>query len=216
MAFENVLKPYHTTEQWLRWIDELSEQNYVLIDDFLNAEDYLNIRNFFINHLDDFSPAGIGALGQNQVVKSIRGDVTYWLDSKRDEQLQNFWQLVEESLSTLNRYCYLSLSGFEFHLAHYAPGQGYDRHIDQFDQRSNRMISIVIYLNENWQPGDGGELQLIDAHGKAKVIAPLRNRLMMFKSADVPHEVLPANTSRYSLTGWLLYRPAVLGSIFKE
>lgn len=214
MAFVNVLKPYYTPEQWLNWIDELSEQNYVLVNDFLKPEDYKKIISFFFEHLSDFRQAGIGALGQNQIVTSIRGDATFWLDSKRDDQLQSFWQLVDESLNMLNRYCYLSLSGYEFHLAHYAPGQGYEMHIDQFDNRSNRMISLVIYLNENWQPGDGGELQLIDAEGKVKVIAPMRNRLVMFKSGDVPHEVLPANTSRYSLTGWLLYHPAVLGSIF--
>ena len=75
------------------------------------------------------------------------------------------------------------------------------------------MISVVIYLNEGWQSGDGGELQLIDQSKNKILVEPIRNRCVLFKSAEVPHEVLLANRSRYSLTGWLLYHPAAIGQL---
>lgn len=194
-------------------MDELSERNYVAIDNFLKEDDYRLTRHFFLDHLHEFRPAGIGTSAQNQVLRSVRGDVTYWLDSQRDLTLQPFWELVNETITVFNRYCYLSLSGFEFHMAHYAPGRGYEKHIDQFGLRNNRMISMVIYFNEGWKCGDGGELELEDSTGKSYVITPLRNRCVMFKSADVPHAVLEARKSRYSLTGWFLYHPVKLGGV---
>lgn len=194
-------------------MDELSDRNFVIIDDFIKDVDYHLIRQFFLARIDDLSTAAIGPGRQNQVNRNIRGDETLWLDPQRDTELSPFWELIDESIAVLNRYCYLSLAGFEFHLTRYAPGSHYARHLDQFNSRSNRMISMVIYLNENWQPGDGGELELDDAQGNRHLVAPIKNRCALFKSADVPHAVLQAHKDRYSLTGWLLYRPAELGSI---
>jgi SM-20-related protein len=63
---------------------------------------------------------------------------------------------------------------------------------------------MVYYLNENWQLGDGGELDIFDNRiKKLETIAPRMNRLVIFKS-EMVHEVLPSIKSRYSLTTWLL------------
>ena len=185
----------------------------MVIDNFLNDSLYIRIRDFFFARLQEFEPAGIGAQERHQIVTSIRGDSTYWLDSKHDHELESFWGLVRETVQMLNRYCYLSLSGFEFHLAHYPAGSYYKRHLDQFQGRNNRLISMIIYLNEGWQKGDGGELELIASRQSPQLVEPIAKRCVLFKSADVPHAVLKANKSRYSLTGWLLYRPAALGSL---
>ena len=76
------------------------------------------------------------------------------------------------------------------------------------------MISVVIYLNEGWQQGDGGELEIFEKDGSSFLVEPLAMRCVMFKSAEVPHAVLQANKSRFSLTGWLLYQPSALGKFF--
>ena len=71
---------------------------------------------------------------------------------------------------------------------------------------------MVLYLNEAWQPGDGGELALyID--DKQYCIEPVAKRLLLFRSDKVPHEVLETHKDRYSLTGWFLYMPPGLGFI---
>ena len=103
-------------------MDELAEQNYVVIDDFIDNNLYKEIKNFLFEKIDVFDQAGIGALNQNTIKKTIRGDKTYWLNKERDVALNDFWELLAETKSTLNRYCYLSLSGEEFHLAHYPSG----------------------------------------------------------------------------------------------
>ncbi|MDN3203208.1 2OG-Fe(II) oxygenase [Algoriphagus sediminis] len=205
------MKNCHELEDWLSWMDELAEKNYVVVDHFLGPERLNIIQSFFRSHLDNFTKAGIGALADNMVRPDIRGDYTYWLDRKRDIELEELWNLVDETMFIYNRYCYLGLSGYEFHLAHYPKGGHYDKHLDQFNNRSNRTISMVIYLNKDWQKGDGGELEIFREDGSTVLVEPLEARCVMFKSADVPHAVLASNKPRYSLTGWLLQQPSALG-----
>ncbi|NVJ89780.1 MAG: 2OG-Fe(II) oxygenase [Flavobacteriaceae bacterium] len=192
-------------------MDELSLNNYVVIDNFLDNHKLDAIQSFFKSHLDEFSKAGIGALGDNIIRNDIRGDYTYWLDRQRDVVLNEIWSLIDETIYIYNRYCFLGLSGYEFHLAHYPKGGHYDRHLDQFNNRNNRTISMIIYLNKNWQKGDGGELEIFLEDNSSILVEPIEARCVMFKSAVVPHAVLASNKQRFSLTGWLLQQPSALG-----
>lgn len=201
----------HRLEDWLSWMDELSSNDYVIVDNFIDGHKLNVIQSFFKSHLDAFTKAGIGALNDNIIRRDIRGDFTYWLDRKRDVQLNEIWSLIDETMYIYNRYCYLGLTGYEFHLAHYPKGGHYEKHLDQFKKRNNRTISVVIYLNKNWQQGDGGELEIFLKDGTSFLVEPIEARCVMFKSADVPHAVLESNKPRYSLTGWLLQQPAELG-----
>ncbi|XOV94381.1 MAG: 2OG-Fe(II) oxygenase [Bacteroidota bacterium] len=205
---------FFTEDQWLTWIDELSEHDFVIIDDFIDQETYQKARSFLLGKLRDeeFSKAKIGPASEQQIISEIRGDYIYWLDKSRDLSLQPFFALIDETVLVLNRYCYLSLSGSEFHLAHYPAGSFYRRHLDQFKSRNNRLISMIIYLNEGWKPGDGGELKIFKDSGDL-IIEPYARRCVIFKSDVVPHEVLKTQVSRYSLTGWLLYLPSGVGGI---
>lgn len=200
-------------EQWIDWVDRLSIDDYVVIDDFLNEDLFNEIRSYFLARLasDGFSDAAIGALNEKQLEKSIRGDKIYWLERKDDIEMTSFFELTDELIQKLNQLCYLSLSGSEFHLAHYPIGAFYKKHIDQFKGRSNRLISVIIYLNVGWKSGDGGELKIFKPDGTDFLVEPLAGRCVMFKSDTVPHEVLKTEVNRYSLTGWLLYQPSGLG-----
>jgi SM-20-related protein len=205
---------YHELEQWFSWIDELSANDYVVINQFVRSDLYSEIRQNFTEHLSSFTKAGIGTANDHVIRHDIRGDYTYWLDRKRDTELNSFWSLIDETVHVFNRYCYLSLSGYEFHFAKYPPGARYDKHLDQFDNRGNRMITFVLYLNEGWNKGDGGELEVYLKNGQSVIVEPLQARCVMFKSAEVPHRVLESSRNRYSLTGWLLHQPAGLGQLF--
>ncbi|WP_236640905.1 2OG-Fe(II) oxygenase [Flagellimonas alvinocaridis] len=208
------MKAYHSIENWLSWMDDISDKDYVIIDHFLRDDLYAEIRSFFLDKLPVFKEAGIGTDMDKHVDNNVRGDFTYWLDRKRDANIQELWNLVDEVIHMFNRYCFLSLSGYEFHLAHYPSGGHYDKHLDQFENRNNRMISVVIYLNEGWQKGDGGELEIFENDNESFLVEPIAGRCVMFKSAKVPHAVLEAHKSRFSLTGWLLYQPSALGQFF--
>ena len=192
-------------------MDELSLHDHVIIDNFLDKNRLDTIQSFFKTHLDVFTKAGIGALADNMIRRDIRGDYTYWLDRKRDVALNEIWNLIDETLFIYNRYCFLGLAGYEFHLAYYPQGGHYDKHLDQFNNRNNRTISMVIYLNKDWQKGDGGELEIFKNDGTSILVEPIESRCVMFKSADVPHAVLASLKPRYSLTGWLLQQPSALG-----
>ena len=203
---------FYSTDKWINWVDELANDDYLIIDDFLSESLFQKLKAFLLQHLDmdNFSKAGIGALNEYQVKKSIRGDFIYWLDKNRDQELSELFLLIEHSMKMFNRLCYLSLSGFEFHLAHYPQGSFYKRHLDQFRERNNRMITMIVYLNEDWKTGDGGELKIYLAD-KDALIEPIKNRCVIFKSDTLEHEVLVTNKSRFSLTGWLLYQPSSVG-----
>lgn len=211
LTFFDELENCHKQEDWLSWMDELSLNDYVIVDNFLDVHRLNTIQSFFQSHLDSFTKAGIGALGDNVIRQDIRGDYTFWLDRKRDTELNDFWNLVDETMYIYNRYCFLGLSGYEFHLAHYPKGGHYDKHLDQFNNRNNRTISMVIYLNRNWQKGDGGELEIFLKDGTSLLVEPIEARCVMFKSAVVPHGVRASNKPRYSLTGWLLHYPSAVG-----
>ncbi|WP_010136012.1 2OG-Fe(II) oxygenase [Ochrovirga pacifica] len=203
----------HQLEDWLFWVDELSQNDFVIIDNFLNPSDLLQINQLFQETLPDFTKAGIGAINDHVIRQDIRGDHTYWLDRKRDISIPNFWSLIDESMAVFNRYCYLGLAGYEFHFAKYPPGTLYKKHLDQFSNRTNRTITMVLYLNKNWQKGDGGELELFLENNKTLTVDPILGRCIFFKSAVVPHRVIEANKDRYSLTGWFLQQPSALGQI---
>lgn len=204
---------FYPEERWLNWVDTLSDQDFVIIDDFLTQEHYQLLRSYFIakKEDDDFKKAGIGALGQFQIKTDIRGDFCYWLSQEKDTDVQPFFKLIDELVYILNRFCYLNISDFEFHYAFYPPKAYYEKHVDQFKERNNRQISIVIYLNENWDLSQGGELKIFKDSGEEIMVEPIANRCVLFKSADVPHQVMPTFVDRYSLTGWLLNQPKGIG-----
>ncbi len=205
---------FYSEDQWLGWVDQLAENDFVVIDDFINQETYQLARSFLLGKIgdDEFHKASVGPAAEQQVISEIRGDYIYWIDKQKDASMASFFELIEETVGILNRYCYLSLSGYEFHLAHYPAGCFYKKHLDQFKSRNNRMISMIIYLNENWKPGNGGELRIF-RDSEDIVVEPLARRCVLFRSDIVPHEVLKTEVSRYSLTGWLLYLPSGVGGI---
>lgn len=198
----------YTEDIWINWVDRLSEDNFLVIDNFISDKELSVFLGYFKEHLEEqeFKKAGIGTGSEFQLKTEIRGDYIRWLDREKDVELQDFFAKVDESISVLNRYCFLSLSGSEFHMAHYPAGTFYKRHLDQFNQRSNRLISVILYLNKDWKNGDGGELKVY-LDDREETIEPVAKRLVLMRSDKVEHEVLMTNRDRYSLTGWLLYQP---------
>jgi SM-20-related protein len=146
-------------------------------------------------------PAGVGR-GANRVEASaIRGDAIAWLEPDRPatgDLLRRFDTLRQ----TLNATFFLGLKRVEAHLACYPPGAGYARHLDRFRDDDARVISAVLYLNEGWDPTEGGQLRLYPDASDAIDVQPEAGTLVLFRSADLPHEVLPARRERWSVAGW--------------
>lgn len=138
----------YTESQWISWIDDLANNDFIVIDDFLPIEDYQKIKDYFALKENEFNRAGIGSI-HNQVIAEIRGNFTYWLDRTKDLEMATWFDAANVIKQHLNRYCYLSLAGDEFHFAHYPKGSFYKKHLDQFKERINRIITVLLYLNDD-------------------------------------------------------------------
>ena len=159
----------------------------------------------------DLRRAGIGRAENFQVRDDIRSDYVRWLDL---ESAGRFHDVLVDHYEPLrlafNRELYLGLFEFEGHVTVYPPGSFYARHIDRFATAPHRKLSAILYLNEDWQPEDGGQLRMYftqdDGVETAHDVLPEGGTLVTFLSDALPHEVLPAKRERLSLTGWFRTR----------
>ena len=152
-------------------------------------------------------PAATGH-GATHARNGLRGDRTRWFEAQSLSSAQTrYWARMDALRHTLNRTLLLGLDELEAHYALYPPGAGYARHRDCFRDDDARVLSTVVYLNEAWQAHDGGALRLHLSDG-ARDIAPHGGSLVLFLSAEVEHEVLPATRDRLSIAGWFRRRPA--------
>lgn len=135
--------------------------------------------------------------------KLVRSDAIYWLDRKHNDPYENeFFDLMDEFVSHLNSTCYTGITGYEFHYALYEKGSFYKKHLDQFKNTDSRQYSLIMYLNDDWQEADGGQL-CIHHHDRLQNISPNNGKSVFFKSSELEHEVLLTNKVRLSITGWL-------------
>jgi SM-20-related protein len=156
---------------------------------------------------DGLSAAAIGRRDRRHLDASIRGDRIRWLGAAQPVERALLDEL-ERLRADLNRRAYFGLERVEAHFASYPVGAFYRRHIDTFRDSDARVLSFVLYLNDGWQPSDGGELVLYSREGDAELarIMPSGGTLVVFDSAHVPHEVLPTLRTRRSIAGWFRRR----------
>lgn len=150
----------------------------------------------------DFSAARIGLDRTLQMNHEVRGDQTCWLGEPLFAPERELLLDLEQLRLQLNRDLYLGLFELELHYAWYRPGSGYARHVDQSLGSTARRISLILYLNENWESAAGGELELYDEGGRCRRVEPLAGRLVCFLSEDREHAVLAARRDRFSISGW--------------
>ncbi|RBO82569.1 2OG-Fe(II) oxygenase [Marinomonas aquiplantarum] len=190
--FANVLMDLQT-QGW-------SVQDHFFSDDFTQA---LMVEAHNINNADMLQ-AGIGRKQDHQVMLDARRDYIQWIDPDRPVR-RDFLKVMEELRVALNRRLFLGLFDYEAHFARYEKGAFYEKHLDAFKGRSNRVLSTVLYLNEDWQDQDGGEFVLYDEREADQELGrfyPQKGRLAIFLSEAFPHEVLSANRTRHSIAGW--------------
>lgn len=151
--------------------------------------------------------AGVGRGRQQALRPDIRGDQILWLKAGQSVACDRYLAIMERLRVMLNQRLFLGLAEYESHFAFYAPGACYRQHLDRFRDDDCRTVSAVIYLNHDWLADEGGALRLHPQGASVQDIAPLGSRLVLFLSADMLHEVLPATRDRISLAGWFRRRP---------
>lgn len=151
---------------------------------------------------EQWRQAGIGRRQDHHTNALIRRDAISWLTGQTE--VQRWYLAAAEALrEALNRRLLLGLFDYECHYARYHSGAFYRKHRDAFRGRSNRVLTTVTYLNPDWIATDGGEIVLYDEQDTALAkLQPNLGAMVIFLSEDFPHEVLTANRSRFSITGW--------------
>ena len=148
------------------------------------------------------APAAVGRGSAQGVREGIRGDHIQWLERGESAACDLYLAVMDSLRQAMNQGLFLGLEEYESHFARYPPGAFYRKHVDRFRDDDRRMVSAVIYLNPAWLPGHGGELRLYLKDSGMHDVEPVGGSLVVFLSGEMPHEVLPANRERLSLTGW--------------
>jgi SM-20-related protein len=157
-----------------------------------------------LDRSDALRAAGIGRGLDKTRDRSVRRDKIAWLQGETVAQSALF-SAFETIRCGLNQRLFLGLKRFEAHYATYQPGDFYRKHVDSFVGRASRVVSVVLYLNEGWHTTDGGELQVFNRDSDLEIcgrVSPELGRMAVFMSEESPHEVLPANRTRYSVACW--------------
>lgn len=186
--------------------DGIAENGYAVADRFLDTEEVHNILALkeFQSWLQHFKKAGIGKDQAHHINEAIRGDYIQWIDNNSaPEAIGVYLVRLQHLILHINQSLFLSLKDYEVHMTVYPPGALYKRHMDRFSRGDHRKLSVICYLNNNWTPGDGGQLRMF-VPGKTVELLPVGGRLVCFRSDMIEHEVLPASRPRLSITGWIL------------
>ena len=186
-------------------IDSFIQDKVGIADDFLSkilsAHLKENLIALYANK--QLLLAGTGNLTGLTHDKLTRSDKIYWLDREHNNVHENsFFELMDSFVKYLNSSCYTGITGYEFHYTLYEKGSFYKRHLDQFRNNKSREYSMIMYLNDNWQQQDGGELCVFHSD-HLQTIEPRNGKCVFFKSSELEHEVLLTNQPRLSITGWL-------------
>lgn len=201
-------------EQWLDTVaDDLAEFGWTTqsITSLVPRELVGQLRQEVktLHRSEAMDTAGIGRGTDHIQDRSVRRDQIAWLNGQTQAQGALF-SLFDDIQAGLNQRLFLGLKRFEAHYATYEAGDFYRRHLDSFRGRSSRIISLVLYLNENWSLTDGGLLQVFNRENPNEVcgsVLPEAGRVAIFVSEDVPHEVLAAQRTRYSIACWFRRDP---------
>jgi SM-20-related protein len=202
--------PLLNVDQIVKIADDLARAGLSISENALPAAqiDAWRARTLVLQSQGALKTAGIGRGQTQEIAPQVRGDAIAWLNAESaDTDDQSARQFLDALRMALNENLYLSLDHIEAHFALYPPGGRYSKHLDRHRDTDARVISLVLYLNETWQSAWGGQLKIFDVQDNlTQTVEPCGGTLVLFRSEQFPHEVIPAVQNRYSLTGWFRRR----------
>ena len=184
--------------------DAIEQQGYIVLPSFLSEHSVQALVSRITSFKKEaFKKAAIGRGFLQQQNSAVRSDEIHWLEQENQTD-HDFLMLMENLRQQINQQLFLGLFDYECHYAVYEPGNFYKKHLDALKGQSNRVLSTVLYLNDDWSAADGGELILYAEDGitKLQTVLPAKGTLVIFLSEQFPHEVLAAKKIRYSIAGW--------------
>lgn len=193
--------------------DPLIEGKHVVVDGFLAADeiDYWRALAIERRAAGEMRPAAVGQGIRRVVAEAVRTDWISWIEPDVHHAIEGrLAEKLEALRMALNERFTLGLFDLELHLAVYPPGGFYRAHVDRLQGDDHRVISVILYLNDDWSAESGGMLRIWHSADDAPLrytdVAPIAGRLVLFPSVATLHEVLPTTQSRCTLTGWFRRR----------
>jgi len=188
-------------------LDDIEVQGWGIIPQFIPAQVVQQLKQNLLHRQTngEFHHAAVGKDKQTQVRADIRGDETlWWQENDLTNNQKTYYQYIDILRNALNSAFFLGLDEFECHYACYPIGAFYQKHLDSFRKNNTRLISCILYLNDDWREAYGGQLRTYNTEGEGFTdTSPIGGTLVCMRSDTVWHEVLPASHARYSITGWL-------------
>jgi SM-20-related protein len=212
--------------EWPVHVDTCAAERYRAIADDIHRQGWSDQPHFLspaltraleaecrtLAHAGALSAAEVGRAATRACRPDVRGDRICWITAQQSAACDAWLAQIHALRLVLNRELCAGLGDYEGHFAWFAPGTAYARHRDQFRNDDSRIMTVVAYLNDRWQPEHGGALRL---HGDGRDrgdasgvhdIAPAAGRVVVFLSADIEHEVMLTTRNRLSITGWFTRR----------
>ncbi|SIS94963.1 2OG-Fe(II) oxygenase [Neptunomonas antarctica] len=181
---------------------ELSQHGFIVLKSALSAELVRHLLTIAAAHVTQFQPAGIGREKKHHLNNTIRTDKIRWMDPSNITESAYLGEM-ETLRKAMNKRLFMGLFDYEANFAHYPPGAFYKKHLDAFKGQTNRVLTTVFYLNENWDETDGGDLVVYNLDNQIiRHIKPDAGTLVIFLSDEFPHEVSKVFKDRYSIAGW--------------
>jgi SM-20-related protein len=194
----------------LRIVDEIAAQGYYVGPTILCTTTTAALGKRLIHYIDNgaLRDARVGRAGRAGQNTALRSDATLWLDDVPGDVAEaDAVAAVHALRRALNQSLFVGAVDVELHYAHYPPGAFYAPHLDRFGDDDARIVSLIFYLNDDWQHANGGELVMYSAQREPLLrVLPRAGTMVAFLSERFPHEVLPATQRRLSLTGWMRRR----------
>lgn len=211
-------------------LKELAAKDYVIIQNFIPEnligalrEDVSNLRS-----KNKFRVARIGQDSTNTLNQDIRVAETCFIGPNKLQDCTDnegartqLYDILDTLRSDLSENPALGDSAPELDptlsetlYAYYPEGGFYRRHRDAIPESASilRSYSLLLYLNDDWKPEDGGELRLHRDSGGDFLpegeepnyldVEPHGGTLVLFKSEKIPHEVLDTKSNRLAVVGW--------------
>lgn len=184
--------------------DSLHNQGFIVLTQSINQL-LLNQLEQRIQQIPDnqWQAAGIGRHQQHQLNSKIRSDKIAWISAANIVESE-FLNCMEKLRQGINQRLFLGLFDYESHFAIYPEGSYYQKHLDALKGQSNRVVSTVLYLNNDWLPENKGELIIFSDKKNlpTQSVSPQMGTMVIFLSQQIPHEVIKANRQRFSIAGW--------------
>ncbi|MCP4499311.1 MAG: 2OG-Fe(II) oxygenase [Deltaproteobacteria bacterium] len=135
--------------------DELAEHGFVVVEHALPPSLLADLQTRIAALSDEeWQVASVGRDESQVQTAAIRSDRISWLTSSNTVE-KDYLCFMENVREGLNECLFLGLFDFESYFATFSKGAFYQKHVDALKGRTNRRVSTVLYLNDDWQEHEG-------------------------------------------------------------